>query len=146
VKHLIPNVAAIEVSESEYLRLSSFERFDDGSGYRCNVDTRCGEFGCFRKAFYFDDMPKVVAKLRDAYQSLNGSVEMRQRYEDESLTFKATAQGHFVVRGRLTDYRDHELRFALEVDQTYMEPFVSALERIDAGFTPNTSLERPLEG
>jgi hypothetical protein len=146
VKHSIPNVAAIEVSETEYLRLSDFERFDDGSGYRCNVDTRCGEFGCFGKAFYFDDLPMVVANLRDAYQSLKGSVEMRQRYEDESLIFMATTQGHFVVKGKLTDYRDHELRFALEADQTYIAPFVAALERIDAGFTPNKSLERTREG
>ena len=117
----------------EYLRLSDFERFDDGSGYRCNVDARSGEFGCFGKAFYFDDMPKVVAGLREAYQSLKGAVEMRQRYEHESLTFLSTVQGHFVAKGKLTDNRDHELRFALEVDQTYIQPFLAALERIDAG-------------
>ena len=146
MKHSIPTVAAIEVSESEYLRLSEFERFEDGSGYRCNVDTRCGEFGCFRKAFYFDDLPTVVTKLRQAYQSLKGTVEMRQRYEHESLTFATTTQGHFVIKGKLTDYQDHELRFALEVDQTYVEPFLSALERIEAGFTPNKSLERTREG
>jgi hypothetical protein len=133
VKHASPNVAAIEVSEVEYLRLSEFERFDDGSGYRCKVDARSGEFGCFGKVFYFDDMQKVVATLREAYQSLTGSVEMRQRYEHESLTFLSTGQGHFVAKGRLTDYRDHELRFALEVDQTYIQPFLAALERIDAG-------------
>ena len=133
MKHSISSVAAIEVSEVEYLRLSNFERFDDGSGYRCDVDARCGEFGCFRKAFYFDDMRQVVANLRNAYESLKGSVEMRQRYEHESLTFLSTTQGHFVVKGKLTDYGEHELRFALEVDQTYIEPFVSALERIDAG-------------
>jgi hypothetical protein len=126
-------VAAIEVSEVEYLRLSDFERFDDGSGYRCNVDARSGEFGCFGKAFYFDDMPKVVASLREAYESLKGTVEMRQRYEHESLTFLSTGQGHFVAKGKLTDNRDHELRFALEVDQTYIQPFLVALERIDAG-------------
>ena len=56
VKHASPNVAAIEVSEVEYLRLSEFERFDDGSGYRCNIDARSGEFGCSGKVFYFDDM------------------------------------------------------------------------------------------
>jgi hypothetical protein len=142
----MPNVAAIEVSESEYLRLSDFERFTDGSGYRCSVDTRCGDFGCFRRAFYFDDMPQVVAKLREAHQSLKGSVEMRQRYEHESLTFTTTTQGHFVIKGRLTDYRDHELRFALEVDQTYIAPFLSALERIEAGFTSNSSPEPTREG
>lgn len=126
-------MAAIEVSEVEYLRLSEFERFDDGSGYRCNVDARSGEFGCFGKVLYFDDMSKLVVTLREAYQSLKGSVEMRQRYEHESLTFLANGQGHFVVKGKLTDYRDHELRFALEVDQTYIQPFLAALERIDAG-------------
>jgi hypothetical protein len=131
--HASPNVAAIEVSEVEYLRLFDFERFDDGSGYRCNVDARSGEFGCFGKTFYFDDMPKVVASLREAYQSLKGTVEMRQRYEHESLTFLSTGRGHFVAKGILTDYRDHELRFALEVDQTYIQPFLAALERIDAG-------------
>jgi hypothetical protein len=133
VKHASPNVAAIEVSEVEYLRLSEFERFDDGSGYRCNIVARSGEFGCFGKVFYFDDMQKVVANLREAYRSLRGSVEMRQRYEHESLTFLVTGQGHFVAKGMLTDYRDHELRFALEVDQTYMQTFLAALDRIDAG-------------
>jgi len=126
-------VAAIEVSEVEYLRLSDFQRFADGSGYRCSVDARSGEFGCFGKAFYFDDMPKVVASLREAYQSLKGIVELRQRYEHESLTFLSSGQGHFIAKARLTDYRDHELRFAIEVDQTYMQSFVAALERIVAG-------------
>lgn len=133
MKHSTPNVAAIEVSESEYLRLYDFERFDDGSGYKCQLDARSGEFGCFGKAFYFEDLPKVVTTLRVAFQSLKGAVEMRQRFEHESVTFLSTGQGHFTVKGKLTDYKDHELRFALEVDQTYIGPFVAALERIDAG-------------
>ena len=133
MKPSVPTVAAIEVSESEYLRLYDFERFNDGSGYRCTVDIRSGAFACFGRAFYFDDMSKVVASLREAYLSLTGSVEMRQRYEHEALTFRPTGQGHFVVKGTLTDYRDHELRFAIDVDQTYIQSFLAEFERIDSG-------------
>jgi hypothetical protein len=128
----LATLAAIEVSDTEFLRLSDFERFEDGSGYRCQIAVGCGEFGCSRKHFYFDDLPQIVRALRESYRSLKGSVEMCQRYEKESVTFSATGRGHFAVKGFLTNYRDIELRFALDVDQTYMQPFVAAMERINA--------------
>jgi hypothetical protein len=91
-------VASIEVSEHEYLRLSAFERFDDGSGFKCQVDVQCGGFGCTRRSFYFDDLPLVVESLERAHASLQGEVVMRQRYERESLKFSTTPIGHFVVK------------------------------------------------
>ena len=36
------------------------------------------------------------------------------------------------LKGELTDYRDLQLRFALEVDQTYLQRFVAALEKLHA--------------
>lgn len=126
-------VVAIEVSESEYLRLTAVERFEDGSGYTCRVTARCGEFGCFEKQFYFDDLPKVVANLRAAYRSLTGSIELRQRHEHESIKFTVTPTGRFIIKCYFTDYKDCELGFSLDVDQTYLDPFVSALASVCSG-------------
>ncbi len=123
-------VASIEVSEHEYLRLSAFERFDDGSGFKCRLDVQCGDFGCSRRSFYFDDLPLVVERLEKAHDSLQGEVGLRQRYEREFITFSTTPIGHFVIKGELTDYRDCELRFSLNVDQTYLKPFIRALRDI----------------
>lgn len=116
--NLEPNLAAIEVSATEFLRLSAFERFLDASGYKCRFAVQCGEFGCSRRDFYFVDLPRVAGALRECFRSPKGNVEMRQRYEHEFLTFDATAGGRFILKGRLTSYRDSDFRFALDADQT----------------------------
>jgi hypothetical protein len=123
-------VASIEVSEHEYLRLSAFEFLGGGSGYKCRVDAERGDFGCSRRGFYFDDLHLVIARLRVVHQTLRGEVEICQRYETEVLKFSATALGHFAISVELTDYVGCKLHLTLDVDQTYLPPFICALEEI----------------
>ena len=123
-------VASIVVSEHEYLRLSAFEFLGDGSGYKCRVDAGRGDFGCSRRNFYFDDLPLVVARLRVVHEALRGEVEICQRYETEVVKLSATALGHFAISVELSDYVSCKLHLTLDVDQTYLPPFIRALEEI----------------
>ena len=123
-------MAALDIGESEYLRLSHVERFADGSGYSSRISVRAGEFACHDHAFVFDDLPGFVEQLRALQKTLAGSVELRTPYEQEFVSFRFDARGHVHVTGLLKEYPGCSLHFELQADQTFVPPFIEGLERV----------------
>jgi hypothetical protein len=130
MKKLISKSASLAVSPSEFVELSEFERFDDGSGYRAVLRAASGEFACTGREFYFDDLPVFLDRLREAYQRVSGSAELRLRYEEEFLRIELTQLGHIVVSGLLIQYGPFgcRLQFSFEADQSFCPPFIAQLQ------------------
>jgi hypothetical protein len=122
--------ASLEVSDTEYIRLSTVERYSDGSGYSCFLDVCAGEFRCEGHRFDFDNLLHFLERLQTIYESLSGEAELRHRNDEEYLQFAMDRRGHVSVNGLVTDYRECRLTFRLEADQTYLFGFLSSLYRI----------------
>lgn len=129
------NSAGLEISDSEFLRLSAVERFSDGSGYCGQIDVTAGEFACLGRRFYFDDLPGFVQQLRTMHRLLTGHAELRHRYESEFVRFEFDARGHVHVTGLLSESGPDScsLRFSLAADQTFVPEFISGLDGIVRG-------------
>jgi hypothetical protein len=63
---------------------------------------------------------------------VRGYAELRSQYEEEFVRFEFTSLGHVVVTGLLRDYGtlDRKLQFGFEADQSYIPPFLAALESV----------------
>jgi hypothetical protein len=125
-------IASITVSGTEYLTLSDFKRFDDGSGYVATLVASAGGFECRPRSFYFDSLDSFIAQLRTAYQSLSGRVEFGNPYEPDHLSFTFGPHGHIVLSGDLgrADASQCRLMFSLRFDQTYIGSFLDQLEKV----------------
>jgi hypothetical protein len=127
--------AALEISESEFLRLSDVEQFNDGSGCCCWISVGAGTFACLGRRFYFDELAAFVEQLRTMYKALEGHAELRHRYEADFVRFEVDARGHVHVSGQLTGNVPDgcSLRWSLDADQTFLPAFISDLDGIVRG-------------
>ncbi len=75
-----------------------------------------------------------MQQLRQSFESLEGTVILKQRYETEAISLTSVGRGHFKVSVYLTNYLDNTLKLALEVDQTQLRTFLADLEAINALF------------
>lgn len=126
-------IATVEVSPREFLRISDVRRFEDGSGYVATVEVSVEKFACYPRSFYFDDLKGLIAKLRAAFTDLTGRVEFGWRYEPDRLCLEFLPnRGHVLISGDFgrADGKNSQLLFAFEADQTYIGPFLEALEQI----------------
>ena len=114
------------------LELSQIERFDDGSGWRSRLTLRSHPFGCSDYDCYFNGLEQFAKKLRRMYESLSGTARLGQTYEQEYIEFSMHARGRLTVAGFLAVYGDNtqELKFSFGVDQSYLPPFIAAIESI----------------
>jgi hypothetical protein len=132
MKSSISRSASLTVGPSDFIELSGFERFDDGSGYRAVLRVASGEFACTGREFYFDDLPAFLDHMREAYQRVSGSAELRYRYEEDFLRIQFTRLGHIVVSGLLVHYGPckRRLQFSFEADQSFCPPFIAQLQEV----------------
>ena len=96
-------IARFEASPTEFVELSSIERFGDGSGFCAQLRVGAGEFSCTGRPFYFDDLGSFIADLRRGYDKLTGSAELRCRYEHEYIKLEFTSRGHVIASGTIID-------------------------------------------
>lgn len=119
--------------DSNTLRMSTIERFADGSGYVCTLTVRSGDFSCTRR-FYFDDW--YLAKAIDAVRTMNqrkpGEAIVRGEWEQDEIKFAMNRQGHVIVSGQLFEHSElpQSLTFAFRTDQTVLGPLLSSLAAV----------------
>jgi len=119
-------------SPSEILKLYSFKRFDDGSGYRAVVDVVSGCFSCTKKELYFDDIKQFYNDLNNGYDNLSGEALLKCRYEEDQIKFIFNTKGHVVVSGVFHEYADNPqlLEFYFKTDQTYFPAFLKQIKKV----------------
>jgi hypothetical protein len=129
-----PTPIAFTISKTEFVELSSIERFEDGSGYVSIIRVGSGEFACSGRKFSFAGLPRFLKDLKKGYQELRGRAELRTEYEEQFVRFEFTSRGHVVVTGLLRDYGglDRKLQFGFEADQSFVPPFIASIERATA--------------
>jgi hypothetical protein len=122
--------------ETKQLRLSSIERFGDGSGYRCNLFVRSRGFSCERP-FYFDDshFPDAIKALRAMHAGRPGEALIKGAWEDDYLKFVSNDMGHVFVSGELFEHADppQSLKFSFRTDQTVLGPLLRDLKPLKDG-------------
>lgn len=125
---------AFTASNTEFVELSEIERFADDSGYVAMIRVGSGEFACSGRKFFFGELPQFLDDLKKSYRALRGSAELRTQYEEDFVRFEFTSRGHVVVTGILREYGNlnRKLQFGFESDQSFLPPFIAALESVVA--------------
>lgn len=124
-------IAEIDVSDVDYVRLSDFEHFEDGSGWRATIKVGAGEFLCSGRKFVFGGPRKFLDSLKKCNEGLNGHAELKTPFEDEFLRFSFENRGCVTITGLLQDYggRERSFRFEIEADQTFVPGFIKSFEQ-----------------
>jgi hypothetical protein len=73
----------LDISDSEYVRLSEIEQFSDGSGWCSTIKVSTAGFACTGRKFYFGDPAAFLEGLAKAHKTLKGIVELKTPNEDE---------------------------------------------------------------
>jgi hypothetical protein len=122
--------------DSKILRMHDFERFEDGSGYRCSLVIRSGGFSCARP-FYFDDshFPDAITALQQMDAGHPGEAMLKGRWEDDHIRFVRNDLGHVTVTGQLHEHSElpQLLKFGFRTDQTVLRPLVCDLLKLKSG-------------
>jgi len=131
----LPLVAELNVSTTEFARLSRFQLWNDEGHEPCDalLDVRAGAFPCVEFNFSFDNLPQFVEQLRTAQQQLSGGAELRPDHENcGSLRVAYGSLGHVTVSGRLKQSYpiDGSLEFSFGCGQSFMPPFVEQLQAV----------------
>jgi hypothetical protein len=119
----------LKVSESEVINLSSFQKFDDGSGWCVVVNIKSGHFSCSDVNLYFNDLNCFYRELKLIYENLKGSAQLKTNYEDNNISFKATSLGHIELTGMLRE-GNQSFNFHFEFDQSYLPDFLQQIEAV----------------
>lgn len=119
--------------DAAVFRMTDIEKFGDGSGYRCNLFVRSGDFSCHRP-FYFDDshFPDAIEALRRMSTGAAGEATIRDRWENDFVCFTSNELGHIFVTGELFEHSDlpQSLRFGFRTDQTVIGPLICDFEAL----------------
>jgi hypothetical protein len=119
----------ISVQPNKKITLSSFEKFKDGSG-GAFLEVKSGRFSYYNETFYFDDLARFTEELKQMYELLSGSTELRFHYESEYIKFEAKSLGHIEITGEFLEYDQiqQRLTFGFEIDQSYLPSLIRQLE------------------
>lgn len=113
------------------LRMTNIKKCDDGSGYRCDLFIRSGDFSC-QRPFHFDDssFPDAIEALRFKNTGAAGEAIMKGQWESDFVHFKSNELGHVFVTGELFEYSDltQSMRFGFRTDQTVLGPLIRDFE------------------
>ncbi len=119
--------------EATTLRLSNVEKFQDGSGYRCDLAVRSGGFVC-EQAFYFDDwhLAETIKSIRQMTEGLSCEAVLKGQWTKDFIQFKMNKLGHVVVTGELFEHSELSqfIKFAFRTDQTVFGPLLRDLTAI----------------
>jgi hypothetical protein len=116
--------------EATTLRLSNVEKFEDKSGYRCDLAVRSGGFA-YERAFYFSDwcLAQAINSIRQMMGGLPGTAELRGQWEKDFIRFEMNKLGHVKVSGELFEHSEltQSIKFAFFTDQTVFGPLLRDL-------------------
>jgi len=112
------------------LRMSSVEKFADGSGYRCNLAVRSGRF-TYDGPFFFDDsfVGEAIVAIQSMLTGKPGEAVLKGLWEKDSICFAMNRLGHVAVRGLLLENGGHtqSLKFEFLTDQTIFNQLLQDL-------------------
>ena len=118
---------------AKVVRLVSVEKFEDGSGYRCDLHVRSGGFACERP-FYFDDvaLADAVESIQRMMSGAAGHAVIKGQWETDFLRIESNEMGHVVVSGEITEHSEYQqgLVFSFRTDQTVLGPLHDELRRL----------------
>src|SRR5262245_22065740 len=121
---------ALQVSEDEFLEITSIERFSDRSGYSSQLSVGSGRFSCTRHPFYFEDLEGFTKALAKAYERIGGKGRLAHRYERDIIEIEVLRAGQVTVIGFIVEGGPphQELRFGFGCDQTFLPELLRSLE------------------
>ncbi len=125
-RFLIGNLGA------DFVSLAIANRHDDW--LTLNIEVHCdgwsGRFNCSSLAGSLKSFGEDVARLK---QSLPGSASLETTESNLEVTLTGDGKGHIAVTGVALNTHAHgtELRFAFEIDQTYLDEIARELVRMD---------------
>lgn len=89
------------------------------------------------------DLAAFAGRLKELYESLDGSARLEEPYSEGYMEFTADSLGHIRIRGCLQQsnaYGDtQKLLFGSEIDQTYLKDFAGELH---ADFAKGSVIQR----
>ena len=96
------------------------------------IEVKCDGFSgrtCFDAENFL--IADFALQLKDMYEKLEGTAKIQDLYETESyIEFAAQKKGHILIKGVIIKNicrHTQQLTFEYEVDQTYLQRFVSEL-------------------
>jgi hypothetical protein len=112
----------------------------DSRTYECELYVRSSGFIAERQ-FWFEE-PEVgtfLASVAEMDRTLEGSAELRTRYEENGFRLELGPRGTITVSGTLREYGAMEqvLRFAFTTDQTVLGPLARDLAQLALLEPPN---------
>jgi hypothetical protein len=119
----------LRAEEGNYLRMSSFELFSDGSGGRCRLEVQSGEI-FLRTNLWFDLAPlrNFVSSMSSIAEHLTGTAWLGLEYEPSRISIAADGRGHMKVAGELFIGLEQEVKFVFGSDQSFAPPFIDSLK------------------
>ncbi|RYG60300.1 MAG: hypothetical protein EON60_07625 [Alphaproteobacteria bacterium] len=117
---------------SDHLTFNSIERFNDGSGYKIELELESNPFTAkyllFIEQHVFDTF---TASLTVLEESLTGEAILKPDYESQFVKITAGHSGHMFVSGELIthDERGQFLSFNFRTDQTCVRQFLNGMRR-----------------
>lgn len=114
------------------LDLLRIERFEDNSGFCCELAVRSYGFGGFAR-FCFEPEPLRIfcQALASMDRSLSGSATLKPLYEEPFIHLEVSRTGAVTVSGEVSLLQDglpQKLQFGFRTDQTCLRPFATDLE------------------
>jgi hypothetical protein len=112
------------------LRLSKVEKFDDGSGYRCELYVQSCAFA-YQGPFYFADefVADAIRSIKKMMAGEPGEAVLKGLFEDDAIRFQMNHLGHVKVSGLLLENggATQSLKFEFRTDQTVFASLVRDL-------------------
>ena len=110
-------------------------RFDRENWLDADVEVMCdGWTGVLKAYFLKGELGSLAEQLRALYKNLSGAVELNPIEPYLTLSFSGDGKGHIIVKGEVSSPLGSGtyLRFAFEIDQTYLKSVIDALAALDS--------------
>ena len=114
----------------DFLAFRCIERFEDGSGFRVDVELRSGAFGADYPFFVeLHPMMSFLLELAAIDNKLTGEALLKPTWESQFIQISAGRHGDIAVRGELMEHRERgqQLIFEFRSDQTCVREFLKQL-------------------
>jgi hypothetical protein len=118
------------------VRAVSVPHADSGDSYNnisVEIYIKAGGFtGCYEAWFDLQDFIRLRAGFHLLYTSLSASVKFETMEGQLEFEVVGDGRGHFEIRGVAgdTDFVSNQLRFFLEIDQSYIPAIIQDLDGI----------------
>jgi len=111
-----------------------------------NISIRVGAFcGTFRMILLTCDVPPFRSHLESLYNTLNGVANFNTIEDQLKISCTGNGRGGIEVKGICRDGVDdgNELRFMINIDQTFLPSVINSLKQIERQFPNRTHPEFP---